>query len=191
MPIETPTKIKIISNALICLGENPASSLTEDRYGVTLGANLFEQVYEAELVGNRWRFSCTKVQLAQLVDEPLNEWQHAYQLPTDMLLPIGVYPSCSYEIYGDHLYANNSTIELDYQFKPEITDVPSYFTLLMVYAMAMNMAKPVTESDAHAAKWQNLYLGQRQRAMYADAQGRPNKPFRSNPFVNARRSGFR
>jgi len=191
MPIVTNTKIGIISNALVCLGEAPATSLTENRNGVTIGANLFEQIYEAELTACRWRFSCTKVQLAQLVAEPLNEWQHAFQLPSDMLLPIGVLPSCSYEIYGDHLYANNSTIYLDYQFKPEITDVPSYFALMLTYSMAMNMAKPVTESDSHASKWQNLYLAQRARAMYADAQGRPNKQIRSNPFVNARRSGFR
>lgn len=191
MAIVTPTKISIISNALVCLGEAPASSLTENRYGVTVGANLFEQVYEAELCSNRWRFACTKEQLAQLVDEPLNEYQHAYQLPSDLLLPIGVYPACQYEIYGDHLYSNNGTIELDYMFKPEITEVPSYFTLMLTYAMAMNMAKPVTESDSHARKWETLYLGQRNRAMFADAQGRPNKRIRSNPFVDARRGGFR
>jgi len=190
MPIVTPSKIGIISKALVCLGEAPASSLSENRYGVTVGANLFEEIYEAELCSNRWRFACTKAQLAQLVDEPLNEFQFAYQLPSDCLLPIGTVPGCHYEIYGDHLYTNQSTIELDYMVKPEITEVPPYFNLLMVYAMAMNMAKPVTESESHASKWSNLYLAQRGRAMYADAQGRPNRPLRSNPFVNARRGGL-
>lgn len=186
MPIETPTKIKLISDALVLLGEKPASSLTENRFGVTVGANLFERIYENELQSNRWRFAITKGALSRLVAEPLNEWTYAYQLPSAMLLPIGVYPSVRYEIYADHLYANASSIEMDYMFKPEVSELPAYFSMLLTYALARDMVKSITESDNGVQIFQQKYVMQRDRAMFSDAQGRPNKPITHSPFTAVR-----
>jgi hypothetical protein len=186
MPIVTPTKISLISDALVLLGEKPASSLTENRYGVTVGANLFEAIYENELCSNRWRFAMTKDALSQLVDAPLNEWQFAYQLPPDMLIPIGVYPAAQYEIYADHLYTNRSTVELDYLFKPEVSEIPAYFAQLMRYALARDMIKPLTESDTGVQLMEGKYNRQRDRALFADAQGRPNRSIADSPFTRGR-----
>lgn len=184
--IETPTKIKIISDALILLGEKPLSSLTEDRWGATVGSNLFERVYENELQSNRWRFAMKKEQLAQLVDVPLNEWQYAYQIPSDCLLPIGVYPSQPYEIYSDHVYSNANELEMDYMYKPDITAVPRYFAQMLTYAMARDMAMPIKESQSAYSMAAQQYLSQRMIAMHADAQGRPNRPFVHSPFTDVR-----
>lgn len=186
MSIESPTKIKIISDALILLGEKPLSSLSEDRWGATAGSNLFERIFENELQSNRWRFAMKKELLAQLVDVPLNEWQYAYQVPTDCLLPIGVYPRQQYEIYASHIYSNASSIELDYMFKPDVTAVPRYFAQLVTYAMARDMAISITESSSKEQIFSAKYAEQRLKAMHADAQGRPNKPFNDNPFTDVR-----
>lgn len=192
MPIETVTKIKLISDALVLLGEKPTSSLSDPRYGVTVGANLFEGIYENELTGNpSWRFAQTKAQLSQLVAAPLNEWKYAYQLPADMLLPRGIYPSGPYEIYAKHLYTNRSEIEMDYMFKPELSEIPSYFAMLMRYALAKDMIKPITESDQGVQVMTAKYNIQRDKAMFADAQGRPNKPITHNPFTGNRFIGSR
>jgi hypothetical protein len=53
VPIEESTKVGLISKALILCGEKPLTSLTDDRYGATVGVNLFELIYEAELQSNR------------------------------------------------------------------------------------------------------------------------------------------
>lgn len=186
MAIVTNSKIDLISKALILCGEAPLSSLTERRYGATVGSNLFELLYENELQSNRWRFAMTKVALSQLVDAPLNEWQYAYQLPAEMLLPIGIYPSQPYEIYADHLYTNASSVELEMLFKPEVTDCPAYFCTLMTYALAQNMIKPITESDTALQLMDRKYVRQRDRALYADAQGRPARPLDHQPFTAGR-----
>lgn len=186
MPIETSSNIDLVSRALILLGEEPCSSLSEERYGVTVGANMFEAVYESELQSNRWRFAMKKAALSELVDVPANQWDRAFQLPADMLLPIGVWPPCPYEIYGDSIYTNATELTLDYMFKPEVTDCPAYFTLLMTYALARNMAKPVTESDATAVKWEREYVRQKSIAQFADAQGRPTQTFFDSPFTQVR-----
>lgn len=176
----------MISDALILTGEKPLNSLSDNRYGATVGANLFETLYENEIQSNRWRFSCTKKQLGRLSASPLNEWQYAFQLPSDMLLPLGAYPRVNYEIYGDHVYTNETTFALEYMFKPEVSAVPAYFNLLMVYQLAQNMIKPITESDAAVQLMTKAYARQRGIAMFADAQGRPNKAIVHSPFTDIR-----
>lgn len=184
--IQTATKIKMISDGLILCGEKPLNSLSDDRYGATVGSNLFELLYENEIQSNRWRFACNKKQLNRLADSPLNEWQYAFQLPSDMLLPLGVYPRVEYEIYADRVYTNNTTFALEYLFKPDVNKVPAYFNLLMVYQLAANMIKPITESDNAATLMAKAYTRQRGVAMFADAQGRPNKAIVDSPFTNVR-----
>lgn len=186
MSIEVSTKIGLISKALVLCGEKPLLSLTDNRYGATVGGNLFELLYENELTSNSWRFCSTKKALSRLVNAPLNQWQYAYQMPVDMLVPHYVFPRVPYEIYGAHIYTNATSVELDYRFKPNVDQCPSYFALLMVYALYRDMAKPITESDAHAVKGAKSYALQRDRALYADAQGRPATPIQSSPFTSGR-----
>jgi hypothetical protein len=184
--IETQTKIGILSKALILCGEKPCSSLTENRYGVTVGSNLFEQLYEAELQSNRWRFACGKIALSRLVDTPLNEWQYAYQLPATLLLPLGQYPAQPYEIYADRIYTNATSFELEYLFKPDVSACPAYFTLLLTYALYRDMVGPITELANKVTIAESMYNKQRARAQFADAQSRPNKPLVDSPFTQNR-----
>jgi hypothetical protein len=200
-PLVTQTKLSWISGALILTGEKPLNSINDTRYGAVVGAGLFDMIYENELQKNRWRFACTKGQLAQINTVPPNEWQYCFQLPTDMLLPIGFYgvaPDQSYDIYANHIYTNMNSnpgpvsggaapvLTFDYLFKPDPSTVPSYFSLLMVYALAKDMIKPITESDSAASAMSTKYLQQRNAAMFADAQGRPNRALQSRPFINVR-----
>lgn len=199
-PIVNQTKLSMLSAALILTGEKAMNSLTDPRYGASVGAALFDMVYENELQSNRWRFACKKAQLARVNTTPPNEWQHTYQLPTDMLLPIGLWgvgPDRSYEIYGNLIYTNltsnpgpiNSStpvLTFDYMYKPDPSTVPSYFSLLVTYALAKDMIKPITESDTSASAMQTKYNIQRSKAMFMDAQGRPNRQLQHNPFVSVR-----
>jgi hypothetical protein len=200
VPIINQTKLSMLSAALVLCGEPPMNSLTDKRYGAAVGAALFDMVYENELQGNRWRFACKKAQLSQVNVTPPNEWQFCFQLPTDMLLPIGIWgvgPDRSYEIYSDKIYTNltsnpgpiNSSapvLTFDYMFKPDPATVPSYFSLLITYALAKDMIKPVSESDTAKTALTQAYNRQRGVAAYADAQGRPNRPLQHNPFVQVR-----
>lgn len=177
------------------------NSLTDPRYGAAVGAALFDMVYETELQSNRWRFACKKAQLSQVNNIPPNEFQYVFALPSDLLLPIGFWgvgPDRSYEIYGNLLYTNiksnpgpvNNTVTpvltLDYMYKPDPSTVPSYFSLLVTYALARDMLKPITENDTAAQAMGVKYERQRNKAMFIDAQGRPNRPLQNNPFVQVR-----
>lgn len=185
--IETQSKLKLISNALVLLGENPAQSLTDDRYGVKVGVNLFEMLYENEIQTNSWRFATKKASLTQLVDVPVNQYRRAFQIPVDCLIPSHVWPRADYEIYGDRIYTDQSAVDLDYRYKPDVNRCPAYFALYFTYVLAHNMVNPVTEgSAAKIEQFGGFRNRQRDAALYADAQGRPSKPVQDSPFIDVR-----
>lgn len=187
MAIETNSKIDLISKALVLCGETPLNSLTDNRYGATVGSNLFDILFENEIQSASWRFAMKKAALSRVVGDPLNQYRYSYQLPVDMLQPIGVYPvDLNYEIYADKLYSDRTSVELDYKFKPEPTACPAYFTLLMTFALAKHMVKPITESDVGVKIMAEKYKDQKSIALYADAQGRPAKMVAHSPFTQVR-----
>lgn len=186
MAIETSTKIGLISKALILCGEKALNSLNDDRYGAEVGGNLFELIYESELQSNPWRFAMKKAALSRLNVTPLNQFSYAHQIPADCLIPRHVYPRAVYEIYGDRVYSNQLTVELDYTFKPEVSSLPAYFSGLLVYALAKDMVKPITESANAVTIMTQKYVMQRDRALYADAQARPSTPIQDQPFLQVR-----
>ena len=186
LAIEQNTKIGLISKALILCGEQPLQSLSDDRYGATVGSNLYELIFENELASNPWRFCANKKALSRINSTPLNQFRYIHQIPTDCLLVRFVYPRTNYEIYGDRIYSDQQTVELDYTFKPEVTAVPAYFSTLMVYALARDMINPITSSLSATQAMQAKYVMQRDRAMYADAQARPSHPVQDNPFTDVR-----
>jgi hypothetical protein len=197
VPIVSQTQLSMISAALILCGEKPLNSLTDPRYGAAVAAGLFDMVYENELQLNRWRFACKKGTLSQINTMPLNEWQYAWQIPTDCLQVIGLWgvgPDKLYEIYGNVIYTNISanpgvlpaTITLEYMFKPDPSTLPSYFSLLVTCALAKHFCKPITESDSARTKCEQAYNEQRNKAMFADANSRPNRPLQHRPFIQVR-----
>jgi hypothetical protein len=196
-PIVSQTALSMMSTALVLCGEKPLNSITDPRYGAQVSAALFDMVYENELQANPWRFSCKKGQLSLLNNTPLNEWQYAWQIPTDCLSMVGFWgvgPDKLYEIYGNVIYTNiNSnpgvqpaTLTAEYQFKPDPSTIPSYFSLLVTLALAQHFCKPITESDSARTKCEQAYIRQRNIAMFADARQRPNRPLQHKPFIQCR-----
>jgi hypothetical protein len=93
-----------------------------------------------------------------------------YQLPTDMFLgvPRAVYASLStgnlpkitdYEIQGDKLLTNETTIVIDYQQLVAESAMPSYFVQMMIYQMAWHLAEPVTDQTTKSDYWKTVALG--------------------------------
>lgn len=187
-----------MSAALVLCGEKPLNSLTDPRYGAQVVASMTDMIYENELQCHPWRFTCKKGQLSLLNQTPLNEWQYAWQIPTDCLAMIGFWgvgPDHLYEIYGGNVLYTNitsnpgvspATLTAEYQFKPDPSTVPSYFSLLVTLAIAKHICKPITESDSARTKCEQAYNQQRGMAMYADSRQRPNRPLQHRPFIQVR-----
>lgn len=188
--IETPTKVGIIAKALLICQEHSTDSTNNERYGVEVASNIFEIIFETELQSQPWRFNMKKASLSRLNLTPVNQYRYVFQIPADCLLVRFVYPPIDYEIYGDRIYADQPSIDLDYQFKPEVADIPAYFALQMVYALAKDMVQPITGSATNVQIVTQKYISQRDKSLYADSQGRPAKRVQSSPFTEVRGGAF-
>ena len=193
---DTPSKVSMISNASIRLGGSPVTSLNENTKAAVSGANIFESVYRSTLSKHRWRFAAAKQTLGRLAGVPLNDWEYAYQQPTDpkVLTIIKVVPRGDYELYEDKLYSNSSTLQLDYIFEPVTDNLPPYFVELMELRIAHAICIAVTGDKALKREIEKELVGSPNlgtpgawaMAKATDASARPPEPIQHSPLIDAR-----
>lgn len=171
-------KIEIISNAMILIGANPISSLTEGTEGLVANA-LYENTYRGLLASHSWRFATRQRQLSRLTEKPLQDYDYQYQLPSDCITVVTALDGQNYEIYGDKLYSNSAEVFIDYRYRVEETLLPSHFLLTLQFLLAAQFAIPITENTARAQIYVGLYEQELKRAKYIDSSSRPSDPIQS------------
>jgi hypothetical protein len=179
--------VKIVSAALVSLGERPVSDITEEtRDSVPQAVSLLEGIYESELTTTTWRFASAQKELDRLSAQPLYEYRFVHQLPADRLRIFRAWPVSDYEIYGDRLYSNHKRVYVDYTFKPAYSQLPTYFAWALIYRLARDMAVPTRENSTRVEDMELRYRQALARAMWADASSRPNRAFEDSPFTDNR-----
>lgn len=176
-------KIQLISGAMVMIGANSVSSLTEGTEGIVAN-ELYDDIYEGLLGSFRWRFASKKVQLARLVETPLNDYDYMYQLPTDLVQIIKGESGDDYEIYADKLYSNLSTVSIDYVAKVDEILLPAAFKLCFKYLLAANFAVPVTDNNTKAQTYTGLYEQQFRVAKNIDSTQRPSTAIQDSPLTD-------
>ena len=85
------SKIQLISNALILIGDLPITTLVGNSRAQTVANNLYDNIVQNELTKYRWGFAKKKAQLDLTTETPVGtEWQSIYQLPADLLFLIKI-----------------------------------------------------------------------------------------------------
>jgi hypothetical protein len=202
------TKLSICSDALIMLGSAPLSSFSEGTDAAQICDRLFDDIQDTLLLFYPWGFSLKKTQLARSVDTPANEWDFQYPLPSDCLgsgvralfisSGSGASPiKYGWEVYGSDIYTNHSTVFVDYQFRPNVDVLPTYFVQLLKYWVSWHIAEAVTDQITKAQYFQTLAVGMpsenmrggmTRQAMHADGSAQPAKGFTDFPLVAVRAS---
>ena len=182
------SKIQLISNALILIGDLPITSLSGNSRAETVASNLYDNIVQNELSKFRWGFARKQAQLSLTVDTPIGtEWQSIYQLPADMLVLIKLDPSIPYQILGDKVYCNYSgNLYCDYVANVSETEWPPYFAKMIEYALAMDFAPSIRDSAASMQTLSQQYLISSRMARYTDSQQHPQTPIQDQPFINVR-----
>jgi hypothetical protein len=162
------TGITICSDALIMLGAKAITSFNDGTDESSTCDRLYPDIRDSTLVMYPWSFNTKKVQLAQLLTAPGSVWRYAYQLPGDRLAnPRAVYDTASvgagprkdWEIQGDQLLTNQTSVYIDYQYSVGEFAMPQYFVQLLKYMMAWHLALPITEQSDRAVYWQGVAMG--------------------------------
>ena len=162
------TGVSICSDALLLIGAKAISSFNDGTDESSVCDRLYPDIRDSTLVMYPWSFGMKKVQLAQLITTPTTVWRYEYQLPGDKLAnPRAVYNSANsgspvqkdWEIQGDKLLTNLTSVCIDYQFSVPEYAMPQYFVQLLKYMVAWHIAETVTEQQDKATKWQRVATG--------------------------------
>jgi len=182
------SSIDIASKALLLIGESPISSFADDTTAGLIASNLYQASYESLLTLHPWRFASNKKTLSRLTAPPINQWKYGFQLPADFLVAQHVDANNdNYQIYGDKLFSNNTSIILDYTYKPDESFLPAYFTELLELRLASVFAIPITESSTKGEYYATLAENQLKRAKTVDSQATPSiSPRRDSHIVRSR-----
>lgn len=183
--------IDICSSALVLIGTTPINSFDEPGAGARVSSQLYESTLQRYLTEYYWGFATKKQSLNKLSQEPLNQFANAFQIPSDMLSIITVRPiQTIYSVVGDFIYSDQSTLDMDYIFRPADTELPAYFTKALEYKLAADFALAITNNNSlnqtYEAKAQNEFA----HARAVDSRNAPPIPLVSSPFTDVRNEGL-
>ena len=111
------SKLSLINNALILIGDVPLTSLTSGTRAQVVATSLYDNIVQSELSQVSLGICSKYASLVKMLAAPVgDEWQTSYTLPADMLVLINIDPSIPYQIIGTiKLYCNYSgTLFCDY-----------------------------------------------------------------------------
>lgn len=186
--------IDICARALVLIGAEPITSFDDATTEALVAESLYEDVVRANLTQMRWRFATKQAELNRLTALPTARFDSAYQLPTDFLLANALVVGTNlleYEIYGDKIYTNvseSSTVVLDYIYRADETDWPSFFTLAMQYAMASVFAGSIARDPSLIEMMELKYDIHIRKARSADSQQSTANKLVTSRFITERRS---
>ena len=195
MALSTPANsaIDICSRALILVGAEPITSFEDDTTEALIAGNMYEDIASTNLTSTRWRFSTNQAVLNRLSDAPTGRFDAAYQLPDYFFVhAITVRDlQIEYNIYGSKIFCDAAPTDeliLDYTYRAEEVNWPSYFSVCVEYAMAVVFATALIRDTSLAGLMENQYTRLLAKARSTDSQQQTTRKVTTSRFITNRRS---
>ena len=186
--------IDICSRALILIGAEPITSFDDDTTEGLVSSNMYEDIARSNLTSTRWRFATNQAVLNRLSDAPTGRFDAAYQLPSGYLFVHAVTVrdfQIEYDIYGNKVFcdaAAQDELILDYTYRAEEQDWPSYFSICVEYAMATVFATAIARDQSLAQLMDQQYNIALAKARSIDSQQQSTRKLTTSRFITNRRS---
>lgn len=139
--------IEVINKALVLLGANTITSLSEGSVESTYVGVVFDGVRQSCLRLHPWNFAIKDIELSAILNG--SDFQRAYQymLPANSLRLLTVYDDGAYKLKGKSIYTNKDTCKIRYVY--DNIDYASWaagFTDVVAYKLAAELAYTLTKS---------------------------------------------
>jgi hypothetical protein len=187
------SQIDIINRALVLLGADRISSLTDGTTESESASEIYPGVIEDLISRYRWRFAHVQIQLSRLADAPDARWDAAYQLPSDLKVLETVTVNdepIEYDRLEDKVVCNAQSTDqvyAEYVIQNDESKWPGYFISLVVYELASLLSTPVGDREDLAERFEKRSLRQFGLAKNLDAQGVTTKKIKTDRFRKVRR----
>lgn len=152
--------VDIVNSALAKIGEDPITSLDDDRHAARVARTQYPLHRDKLLRLYNWRFAMRRATLAPLATAPEFGFAYRFNLPTDCLRVVGVYTeddpnrfqayttgSLAFKVEGRELLLNEDTAKIYYI--AQVTD-PGQFDSMFVEALAWSLTVDFALSIANS-----------------------------------------
>jgi hypothetical protein len=190
------TAVEVVNQAFAVIGANTLSTFVGTSTEQIVATNLYQPIVDAALSSHRWRFATGKQTLGRLSQEPVNEWDAAYQMPTQpkilLLNNVKVLDvTIEYDRFEDQIYCDASeddVVVADYIYSVPEQDWPPYFTKAVVYELASVFAAGITQDSYMAAHFEETAQLEYRRARWSDSsqQTARNLNTRKSKIISSR-----
>ena len=186
------SSIALCSRALLKIGADSIASFDDGTAEAEVAANLYPSIRDGLLSAHPWSFATAQATLPALVQEPVADYAHAFQLPADFLRALSVGAGgrgrgVTYRIAERRLHADATSIVLTYVFRPAETEFPPFFDLALIARLAAEFCIPMTESTTRSEALHRLAETEFRRAKMIDAQQDVAPRFEDFGLVEVRR----
>jgi len=183
--------IALCSRALMRIGCAPISSFDDGTTESEIAAALYAPARDALLSAYGWSFATGQVELTQLDDAPLADYQYAYALPNDFLRALsagsgGKGRGLSYRISRNVLHTDAQSVLLTYIFLPDESEFPPFFDATLIVRLAAEFCIPLTENSSRAELLQRLAEDEFRKSKQIDAQQDSPSRIENFPLIDAR-----
>jgi len=186
--------VDVSSRALILIGAEPITSFDDGNNEALVASNMYEDVARSSLVNTRWRFATNQAILNRLSDAPTGRFDAAYELPNDWLMThvitVNDFP-IEYQTYGRKLFCDadsSDSLVLDYTYRAEETDWPSYFTVAVEYELAAVFAVSLARDQSLAQLMTQQATITMTKARNLDSQQQTTRKLTTSRFITNRRT---
>jgi hypothetical protein len=180
------SKIQILNQSLIHLGQTPIFDFDDGSVYSTIAAVFWAGAVDAVLRGHPWNFAARRQVLARLTEAPAFGYASAFARPADdvRVLEAG---TTDYKIEGRLILCDETALTLRYiSNQVSITEWDALFCEALSLYLAWKMAYPITKSEAvRDACWQ-AYVQLLVQGRSVDAQEEPSEDFGDSSLITVR-----
>ena len=186
--------VDVCSRALILIGAEPITSFDDGNNEALIASNMYEDIARSSLVNTRWRFATNQAVLNRLSDAPTGRFDAAYQLPSGWLMTHTVTVNdtpIEYQTYGNKLFCNetsNAELVLDFTYRADEQNWPSYFTVAVEYELASVFAVGLARDQSLAQLMSQQASISMVKARNLDAQQQTTRKLTTTRFITNRRT---
>lgn len=182
------TPVLICNMALVKLGADPISSLSQDTKNARLCNSVFEILRNKVLEDHTWSFATKTATLASIVGTPLMDWTYQFQLPSDLLKIIR--PESwkqDFATLDGYLHANDDPIIIKYIYENTNSGTWSYsFATALSWRIAAEIAYNITKSNTVATTMMAGYDMDIKAARYNDAHNKSPEGPVTDSYIDVR-----
>lgn len=161
--------------ALIRIGAAPITGFDDASAESEIAGALYEPVRDGLLSAYAWSFATGQIELTQLTESPVADYDYAYALPNDFLRALSAGSGTkgrglNYRLARGQLHTNASSVVLTYIFRPDESEFPPYFDQALIARLSAEFTIPVTENTSRAEAHFRIAEKEYERARQTDAQ---------------------